>query len=118
MKYYVYDTDKGYQEFETVEEAANLFKTMPFESRYTAIGIAEGVAAIDVIFKQELDGKVIFRASADFLSFGLHENNTEVIKSELMKIHKSLNIPDEVLEDILESNMESNEQLDDDLEMM
>jgi hypothetical protein len=118
MKYYVYDTDKGYQEFETVEDATNMFKTIHFESRYTAIGMTEGVVAIDVIFKQELDGKVIFRASADFLSSGLYEKNPEQVKSELMKIHKSLNIPSEVLEDILESNVESNEQLDDDLEMM
>lgn len=118
MKYYVYDTEKGYQEFETVEDATNMFKTMPFESRYTAIGIAEGVAAIDVIFKQAIDEELIFRASADFLSSGLYEKNPEQVKSELVKIHKSLNIPGEVLEDILENNVESNEELDDDIEMM
>ena len=118
MKYYVYDVNKGYQEFEAVEEAINLFKTMPFESRYTAIGITEGIAAIDVVFKQEINEELVLKASADFLSSGLYEKNLEQVKSELMEIYKSLNISEEVLEDILKSNIEPNEELEDDLEMM
>lgn len=118
MKYYVYDTDKGYQEFEAVQDAINLFKTMPFASRYTAIGITEGISAIDVVFKQELYEELVMKASADFLSSGLYEKNPEQVKPELMKIHKALNIPEEALEDILKSNLEPNEEVDDDLEMM
>jgi len=118
MKYYIYDNDKGYQEFEAVEDAVNLFKTMPFESRYTAIGITKGIAAVDVVFKQELNEELVLKASADFLSSGLYKENPEQVKSELMQIHKSLNIPDEVLEGILKSNLEPNEEVDDDLEMM
>ena len=118
MNYYVYDNDKGYQEFEAVEDAVDRFKTMPFESRYTAIGITEGISAIDVVFKQELNKELVLKASADFLSSGLYERNPEQVKSELMQIHMSLNIPEEVLEGILKSNFEPNEEVDDDLEMM
>ncbi len=118
MKYYVYDSEKGYEEFDLLDDAVNRFQKMEFESRYTALGITEGVSAIDTVFKQKLDGKLALKASSDFLSSGLYGKKPKEVISELVKIHKQLNIPQKALEDILSKLDEVNKTLVDEIEMM
>lgn len=118
MKYYVYDSEKGYEEFDLLDDAVNRFQKMEFESRYTALGITEGVSAIDTVFKYKLDGELALKASSDFLSSGLYEKKPKEVISELVKIHRQLNIPSKPLESILYKHDESNEVLDEEIEMM
>lgn len=118
MKYYVYDSEKGYEEFDQLDDAVNQFQKMEFESRYTALGITEGVSAIDTVFKHKLNGELALKASSDFLSSGLYEKKPKEIISELVKIHKQLNMPEKALDDILSKHDESNKTLDDEIEMM
>ena len=118
MKYYVYDSEKGYEEFGGLDDAVSRFQMMEFESRYTALGITEGVSAIDTVFKHKLDDKLALKASSDFLSSGLYEKKPKEVLSELREIYKKLIIPEQALEDILLKHEESNKALDDGLEMM
>ena len=94
MKYYIYDTEEGYEEFDVLEEAALKFQNMNFKSRYTAFGITEGVSAVDIIFKQINDDDVQLKGSGDFLTSSLLQNKPKELMDEVIKSYRALKVPE------------------------
>ncbi len=104
MKYYIYDTEKGYEEYEDLEKASERFLQDEFTSRYSAIGITEGAAAVDVIYKRKDDSEIALCGSADFLSSSLLEQKPKEMMTEVIGVYRVLNYPEYHLMSIIASH--------------
>jgi len=110
MKYYIYDAEAGYEEFEDLKEAAEKFLKIEYESRYLAFGLTEGAAAVDIIFKQKDDDEVTLKSSADFLLSSLLNKNPKVFMDLMIMAYRALNHPEYHLVSIIANHQE--EQLE------
>lgn len=104
MKYYIYDTEKGYEEFGDLKEASEKFLKDEFTSRYSAFGITEGAAAVDVIFKKNEDDEVTLSGSGDFLSSSLLGQKPKELMTEVIGVYRALNYPEYNLMSIIASH--------------
>lgn len=110
MKYYIYDAEAGYEEFEDLKKAANKFLETEYKSRYLAFGLTEGAAAVDIIFKQKDGDEVILKSSADFLSSSLLNKNPKVFIDSMIMAYRALNYPEYNLVSMIAKHQE--EQLE------
>jgi hypothetical protein len=106
MRYYIYDAEAGYEEFEDLKEAAKKFLETDYKSGYLAFGLTEGAASVDIIFKQIEDDEVILKGSADFLSSSLLNKKPKEFIDSMIMAYRALNHPEYHLVNIIANNQE------------
>jgi len=106
MKYYIYDAEVGYEEFEDLKDAAKKFLEAEYKSRYLAFGLTEGAAAVDIIFKQKDGDEITLKSSTDFLSSTLLNKNPKRFMDSMIMAYRALNHPEYHLVSMIANHQE------------
>lgn len=118
MSYYIYRVGDGCKWMNDMQEAVDLFKGLPSDKKYTAIGISEDGYAVDVVIKGEYAGKDELFASMDIKQSILFQEHPEKTIETLKQLYTAIGVKEEHASQIIEDLTRMADEMDDDLEEM
>jgi len=118
MKYHIYRFGHGCNWMDDLKEAADYFKQLPTDGKYTTVGITEGSYAVDVVIKGQYASGQDFLLSQDIRQSKLFEENPEKMIEALSDLYQAVGVKSEFSQKMIEDLKDLSNELDHELDEM
>lgn len=118
MKYHNYQYGPGCKWMDNLQEAAEYFKQLSDDGRYTAIGITEGAYSVDVVIKGQYAKGQDFLISQDIRQSKLFEEKPEKMIGALSNLYEAVGVKAEISQKMIEDLKDLANELDQQLDEM